>query len=241
MPKGVPIFGDEFKKIRGELLITQSELARRLEVSLGSIQRIEGLVVASISAKTIRKMAEITGATVAGVLERIRVPQDYLDKMPAYKPNLDQVEDGETPAKSETSNVDSESETRFFEIPMFDLKISAGRWTEVNDYGETNDPRSIDQGLFRVRLSGDSMENKFPDGSIVEFRVIRPSSPTIEIGKHYYVHRSDGTATFKTLKNMDETTLTLSAFNKKKYPKPMAVDRQEVVRIAVAVNIVEAV
>jgi phage repressor protein C with HTH and peptisase S24 domain len=147
----------------------------------------------------------------------------------------------EQSASKVDQNVDRLTERRFFQIPRFDLVISSGGWADAIGIGETHDPLSIDQGLFRIRLAGDSMAPDFPDGCVVEFCCIRPSSPEIRVGDCYYVHRSDDMATFKRLKSMGRVSLTLVAINDEKYPRPLTVKRDEVVRIAVAVAIIKVI
>lgn len=81
---------------------------------------------------------------------------------------------------------------------------------------------------------------KFRDGDTIEFKVFRhgDENDSIRTGSYYYVHRSDGTCTFKTLESMDDDTMVLRALNKRRYPKPLRVPMQEVVRLARAIKIV---
>ncbi len=94
-------------------------------------------------------------------------------------------------------------------------------------------PAQVQQGLFRVRLSGDSMMPRFKSLEIVEFRVIQPDD--LQPGKDYYVQLSDGTATFKRLQRVADETMELRALNREKYKKAFHVAMIDVTRIALAV------
>lgn len=120
------------------------------------------------------------------------------------------------------------------EIPLFELSLAAGPWSDVADLPEICGPDSLRQGLFRVRLAGDSMLQKYKSGVIVEFECLRCEMDSMEIGRDYYVQKNDGTATFKRVENATELELTLRALNRKKYPKAMIVERSTIVRMAVA-------
>lgn len=131
------------------------------------------------------------------------------------------------------------------EIPEWELHVAAGDWIEscINGKLDTDDPKQaavLKQGLFRIKIRGDSMLPKFQDGDTIEFKVFRhgDEGDSIQIGKPYYVHRSDGTCTFKVLESMDDETAVLRALNTKKYPKAMIVPVQEIVRMARAVKLV---
>lgn len=134
------------------------------------------------------------------------------------------------------ANVEPYSKEDVPEIPMFEWPLAAGKWVEVGGVGEVFDPRQIDHGLFRVRLRGDSMSPQYPDNTIVEFRCIRDGRDILESGKDYYFQQNDGTATFKRLAKILEDELELRALNRKKFPKPMVVSRELVVRAAIAVG-----
>lgn len=122
------------------------------------------------------------------------------------------------------------------EVPMFDLSVAAGSWTDVSDVeGVMLTEDQIRQGLFRVRLAGDSMKPAYQSGDVVEFRCLRISHEGPLEGKDYYVQKNDGTATFKRLADISEDAYTLVAVNVRKYKAPMVVSKQEVVRMARAV------
>lgn len=147
----------------------------------------------------------------------------------------------------ELSNVQPFTEERFVPIPQFELAVAAGGWVEIDGVGETLDQKQIEQGLFRIRIRGDSMtsrkkgENCYPDGAIVEFRCIRTGLDGFVEGKDYYVQRDDDTATFKRVEKVDEDEITLRALNTRKYPEPLIVPRGLIVRAGRAVNIVQPV
>lgn len=137
------------------------------------------------------------------------------------------------------ANVEPYSERRLKPIPLFDLPLSAGTWTEVTQIAELHEADQIDRGIFRVRLRGDSMLPDYKSGTVVEFRCLRADENVIKIGKDYYVQRNDGTATFKRVAELTEDEMILRALNQRKYPKPMPVARQEVTRMALAIARVE--
>jgi hypothetical protein len=138
-------------------------------------------------------------------------------------------------------NVEPYSEQPVPRIPTFDLPLAAGPWVEVEQIAEIREPGMIDQGLFRVRLRGDSMSPEYPDGQVVEFKCLRVEYEGAEVGRDYYVQKSDGTATFKRLDDVTEDELVLVAINRMKYPEPMRVARGLVVRMAAAVARIDIV
>lgn len=132
-------------------------------------------------------------------------------------------------------NVDRQSIKKLItSVPTFDLSVAAGGWVEVDGMGEVYGTAFIDQGLFRVRIEGESMLADYSPQDVIEFQVFRAGRDVLEIGADYYVHRSDDTATFKRLAEVDEDELVFRAINKKRFPEPIRVPRQEVVRMAVA-------
>jgi phage repressor protein C with HTH and peptisase S24 domain len=137
-------------------------------------------------------------------------------------------------------NVEPYSETKIpFEIPLFELSVAAGDWSDVVQVGEITDPAQIDIGVFRIRLSGDSMKPKYKSGDVVEFRTLREGRDRMRLGRDYYVQKGDGTATFKQLWKVAEGKLGFCARNKKRCPKPFYVERADIVRMAEAVAKVE--
>jgi hypothetical protein len=120
------------------------------------------------------------------------------------------------------------------EIPLFDLSLAAGPWADVLDVPGFCGDAAISQGLFRVRLSGDSMSPLYKSGMIVEFECLRDGRHQLSIDRDYYVQKEDGSATFKRLAKIEDDTLTIRAINKKRFPEPMIVERRDIVRMAVA-------
>jgi len=127
------------------------------------------------------------------------------------------------------------------EIPMFDLSLAAGPWTDVSEVGETFVEAVRERGLFRARIAGDSMTPIYPDGAIVEFRRLRLDRESPVPTRDYYVQRSDGLATFKMLEKAGETEYVLRALNRRKYPQPLTVEKSLVVNMAAAVGKVELI
>jgi SOS-response transcriptional repressor LexA len=133
-------------------------------------------------------------------------------------------------------NVEPYSEVQLVEIPLFDLAVAAGGWADVSDVeGAVCNPDQISQSLFRVRISGDSMQPAYKSGDVVEFRCVRVDVDGFEAGADFYVQQSDGTATFKRCEKAGEEIIVLRALNRKKYPRPMEVPRGLIVRAARAV------
>ncbi len=80
------------------------------------------------------------------------------------------------------------------------------------------------------------MEKVWPDGSLVEFRLLKwdgllEEGDRLETGQDYYVQKISE-ATFKRLEVIRDDELVFRAVNKKKYPVPMVVQREEIVRMA---------
>ncbi len=135
-------------------------------------------------------------------------------------------------------DVDVKSVQPVARIPTFDLAVAAGPWTEVTEVGQLHDPRQIEAGLFRIRIQGDSMEGEggYDDGALVEFECLREGGAAgdghrLEEGEDYYVQVGDE-ATFKRLEQIGKETLIFRAINRRKYPKPITVRKDEIVRMA---------
>lgn len=185
------------------------------------VQQIERKEAVGIYAVSLRSLATSLGESLKAITDDIE-----------FKPEFDQ-------------NVDVGSEQHVPEIPLFEWRLAAGPWVELEGEGQVCDPQQKDIGLFRVRLRGDSMtapkgaKPNYPDGTIVEFRCLRDGRHVLEVGKDYYVQKRDGTATFKRLARIDEETLELAALNVRKYPHFLVVERSEIVRMAVKVAVVD--
>lgn len=228
--RSIKIKGAEFAKLRVRAALTQPEFAERLGMSIRRVQQIESKEIASIFRTPFRKLAELI---------KVEIPR--LDELIRYNGPAN----GHPLAKEKAQddfdvNVEPYSEVAVPQIPLFDLPLAAGDWMELTDLCEVKESQ-IPMGLFRVRLRGDSMKPKYPDGSIVEFHCLRTHLDEAEAGKDYYVQRSDGFATFKRIEKIDDHAVTLIALNRRKYPKRMIVARQEVSRLALAVAKVELV
>jgi transcriptional regulator with XRE-family HTH domain len=126
-------------------------------------------------------------------------------------------------------------------IPIVELSLAAGPWSDVEDVPEAMTMAQIEKGLFGVRLSGDSMQPVYPSGRIVIFQVLREGLDEAEIGKDYYIQREDGSATFKRIVGIGETQVRLAALNVKKYPSEWHVNRVQITRVARAMGKFEPV
>lgn len=199
-------FGKQIQRARKILLMSQGELAAKAGVSSSLLHKIEkDRPGPSVKAK----------ATVAKLLG---VPFDVA-------------------AELDVQNVVPSSKINIPPFPIYDSNVAAGGWVD-GCLGGAFDPDNHEHqailrfGRFAIRIVGDSMEKVWPNGSHVLFRVLRDESPVV--GKCYYVCRSDNLATFKKLESADEDQLVFRAVNKRRYPQPMPVAVQEVVRMAEA-------
>lgn len=247
--------GEWLKKRRRSRGWAQVDLAKAADVTIDTISRAErGKTVPEL--RTLRKIAAsleapfsevqllVEGAADAAAIRATQGSSGEPESATTIsKRKGSRVDLKETvrdkPGADFDANVEPYSEVAVPEIPLFEASLAAGSWTDVSEIGEVCDPRQIDHGLFRVRLAGDSMKPRYPDGAIVEFMCIRFDRDRLEVGKNYYVQRDDGTATFKQLlkieqDDFDAPILVLGALNKKKYPTPLRVNQLLVVRMAVA-------
>lgn len=155
----------------------------------------------------------------------------------AFGLTLDQAREELTPQLDR--NVDEYSERSVITaVPTFDLAVAAGHWVSVDETGEVSDAHQIDHGVFRIRIRGDSMTPRFKDGALVEFRCLRDGKHILEVGRFYYVQR-EGEATFKQLAEIDDEQLVFRALNKRKYPEKMPVERRSIVRMALALFVLD--
>ena len=200
------------------MALSQKEFGDRLDLSESAVRNIEAGRTPSVYASTFRAMADLIGISIDDARGR-------------FSPILD-------------NNVEpySVQELRI-QIPDFDLAIAAGGWVDVWDNESAGlhvCSEQIRQGLFRVRVRGDSMQPRFPDGCTVEFRCLMrdglPDFEALEVGRRYYVQLDDGTGTFKELASIQPEHLVLKAVNKK-YRKPLIAPIDRVQKLAVAVGV----
>jgi SOS-response transcriptional repressor LexA len=185
------------------------------------------------------KIAEAVGTTAEVVAEALELAKSGVYEVDANRrlstvgrPTQVKARGGEF-----DTNVEPYSIVRLIApIPTFDLPIAAGAWADVSGQIEITDARQIEQGLFRVHVRGDSMQPKYPDGCIVEFRIVRRGRDGWPIGKNCYVQLASGDATFKRMEAVDEDTVTLVAINSAKYKKPLTAAVSDVVSMAVAMG-----
>lgn len=140
------------------------------------------------------------------------------------------------------SNIEPYGEQQIaFKIPFIELaRVPGSGWAEIlsnEDAGQRITHEQIRQGLFRVRVRGDSMAPKYPDGSTVEFRCLRdasgmPDFESLRVGKKYYIQLDDGTGTFKQLEKIEPEKITLRATNGK-YRSPLHAEIGRVQKLAV--------
>ena len=126
--------------------------------------------------------------------------------------------------------------------PIYDIDVSATVWVNVPIAElNTEDPQQraiLEDGRFELRIVVDCMEPSYPHGSIVRCRLIRTDLEMMPVNHAYVFCKNDGTATFKVLVKMQDDHFVLAAINQKKYPKPVKVAVDEIVRIAKAVGLV---
>jgi phage repressor protein C with HTH and peptisase S24 domain len=240
------IFGTRLRSFREKVLVmTRPEVARITSTSERTIARYEEPGMYGVPGAFIRALAEAAGKPFEEV--RSHLQQD-LNGVTVLEPGEELPENIQTepaPAEKEEPIFDQNIELGSkrvldAEIPMFDMSVACGHWVQIEELAEVCDPRQIDQGLFRIRLSGDSMKPKYNSGDVVEFKCLRYGRDELEIGKDYYVQLEDGLATFKRLENLDDQSITLRAINKRKYPDIMPVHRAVIVRMALALWILKS-
>lgn len=128
-------------------------------------------------------------------------------------------------------------------IPEWECAVAAGEWVDCNTVAafDTNSQeyRSIlRQGLFRIRIAGDSKEDVWHDGSLVEFKRLYADEGGFVKGEDYYVHRADNTATFKRFVKSDDDSHYFAAVNRKKYRNEFVIPRQEVLMVGLALHMI---
>jgi transcriptional regulator with XRE-family HTH domain len=138
------------------------------------------------------------------------------------------------------NNAEPYSRVEVSDIPTFDLPVAAGPWMELPEVLEDDERQKLAHktGRFRIRIRGDSMEKKYPDGSLIEFCCLRveaeddPRSKMI-VGADYYIQKASA-ATFKRLESFDDGVLVFRALNRKKYPAKIEVLRDDLVQMSKA-------
>jgi phage repressor protein C with HTH and peptisase S24 domain len=134
-------------------------------------------------------------------------------------------------------------------VPYFDRDLAAGPWAEpVEIDNHSADGRlpapplpvgkNMDK-VFAVRLSGSSMEPRYPSESFVYFYSIYPKTQPPVVGHDYYIHRQDGLATFKTVVGYRDggATIRLKARNQSDLPGHLDVPYEQIVNAAEAVGV----
>ena len=238
----IVVAGMVIRMIRDHYMMSQRDFAKLIGVSREWVVLTEKSDSRRIRQQTLGGIASAMGVPARkawGILVdldrlgfRRKEEIGYVIPGPVLRPAIDG--DG-------GANVEPFSERHFVErIPFFEQCVAAGVWVDVTDNedgGARVTPAQLRQGLFRVRIRGDSMTPRFPDGSVIEFRLLRtpmgvPDFEATTSGECYYVQLVDGRATFKRLDSRDANTLTLRAINKRKYKKPLTCDVADVVRLA---------
>jgi transcriptional regulator with XRE-family HTH domain len=127
-------------------------------------------------------------------------------------------------------------------MPVYNLAVAAGELVYVDEDGPDHRMGSeiANTGIFGVYVSGDSMEPDYPNGSLVIFKVLRIDDNGLLRGKDYYIHLSDGRATFKRFVAANDDSLAFGAINKRKYPRQIIVPRQMLARVALALRCIPA-
>lgn len=250
-------------------MMSQPEFAHHSKINFWTIRNWLDEAAPNITGKNREKLAKALGVTRDEIEQRLlaamrsdpeilaRWASDAITARRAGPLVSDQLAEGLPIGEGDDDEEDAEEEQeqepepniqilpgRIVEIPLFDLSIAAGPWADVSDMPEIADPRVLDQGLFRVRLSGDSMRQRYKSGEIIEFRSIRAergiqSGHGFQVGHDYYIQKHDGTATFKRCEKIEGRKLHLRAVNRKKYPAPFIVERYQIVNAARAVAKVE--
>lgn len=202
---------------------THTHLANLANVSISYIQKLEsGSQRNAPRARDVFKVAAALGADV----------EEWNTK---YLEPIRQLKQIDSP------NVPQHKPIEMEPIPMWECAIAAGGWVECDDVfkfaTDSLEYRSIlKQGLFRVRISGDSMEPDWHDGSWVEFKRMYADENGFERGEDYYIHRADNKATFKRYLRSDEDAHYFVAVNRKKYKNEIVVPRHDVALVAIAVG-----
>lgn len=205
--------GKRVAEARAKRMMGQDEFGALLEVSGQTIGNLENGKTKTLKQPAkLRKLMELIGAT----------PEEFWEHV------------NQEPPSGLPPSVDPGAKT--YNLPVWDLQASAAHWSpakicELNQ----NDPdhaACIATGLFRLRIVGDCMAPKYPNGMICEFQVQRGNPAELKPNDDYVLCRSDNTCTFKRVVSADEETVVLKALNQKKYHGTFTVPTQEIVRVA---------
>lgn len=238
------VSGHVIRMIRDEWNVSQAEFAKLVGVSREWVVLTEKLDNRRIRKRTMNLIAERMGLN----------PQDaihLLSKLSRYSFDRKEREGvhipgpvAHTPAgRGLDQNVSPVSDsTMYDEIPTFALAIHASQWAVVEDNvqsGERVTDSQFRRGIFRVRVHGDCMEPKYPDGCTVEFKLLRnregePDLVAMSPGKNYYV-QVGAESTFKTFVRAEGGDLVLRPLNKR-YRATLRAPMCDVTQLAVAVG-----
>lgn len=242
------ISGHVVRMIRDEWNLSQAQFAKLVGVSREWVVLSEKLDNRRIRKKTMNLIAERMGVTpreAIGLLYTLsRYSFDRKEREGIRIPGpVALAKDG-----SMIENVPRVSARQVYApIPTFELKIHATHWTDTTDnveMGEFVTEAQRIQGRFRVKVDGDCMAPKYPDGCTVEFRLLdnesgRPNIDACVEGKNYYVQLDDGRATFKQLVEIRPEALILRPLSKK-YRKTLEAPIESIQRLGVAEGKFEA-
>lgn len=219
-------FGEKLLRREIELNLSQEQAADKAGVSPKTIQRLE-----SDDPKATRQ-SKLAVARALGI---------------EYDPVADTAPLRRGPSrKSVDRNVEPYSERKLtVDPPLFELTIHASRWDELryedDDGGAVATDAQIKQGMFLARIRGDCMEPKWRDGLVVPFRLLRnesgrPDFSQMRLGGSYYVQLGNGEATFKSLAEDSEDEIVLMPLNPKYKKTRLRALKEDVQRLAVAIE-----
>lgn len=212
---GVKFTTTKIPELRDAEGMTQADLAIKADVSVSIIQKAEA--GKAITRRTLTKIAVALGTKA----DKIGRPApDEIKKQPTAGIPNDQ------PAPTHD----------FTTIPEWpSLTIAASHWVDIFELGEVVGDELIRQAWktrrFRVRVAGDCLADRWPDGVMVEF-VLLDQHVEMIVGEDYYVQTEEG-ATFKRLKKITETTIVIGGSDGQ---KKWTVKRSDISRMAIAVG-----
>lgn len=240
---GVETLGEKVKRLRGRR--PMDRIAREAGLTRDVIWRLETGRTPSPRWDTIERLAKALSLTTDELLEGTSVggtiATDETSGVPGTESAAESFGSVDAFLEAHNGNVKSISNADIYvEPPTFNLGVAAGGWVEVCEQGMPEDGNSpagramIVRGEFRVYVNGDSMEPDWPNKSRVTFRIMSEFEDFI-VGEPYYVQRDDCYATFKEVAEVHDDHIVLRALNSK-YPDPMPVKRDRIVRAAMALH-----